>query len=472
MSGSPFDRLKQAAGPGGWVDQSADLAAYLTEWRGNFHSTAELVLRPSTTQQVADIVKICAETGIAIVPQGGNTGLCGGAVAERGSVIVSLSRLNKVRSVDVQTGTMVVEAGVILSDIQRIAADHNRLFPLSLAAEGSCQIGGALSTNAGGVGVLRYGNARELVLGVEVVLPDGTVFDGLTQLRKNNTGYDLRDLFIGAEGTLGVITAAVLKLYALRKSHVTAFVALQSCADVTRLLTALHSEVGEMISLFEGMNRLSLETVCNYLDGAQDPFTEPSPWYALIELTSAVRDLDLAAQLESALAVAFEQGLIANAVIAQNDTQAHNLRRLREEISDAQRPLGSAIRHDIAVPLSAVPDFVEQASAAVATAAPRARIFAFGHFGDGNIHFNISQPPDQDGAAHLARLEEISEIVHDISHRLGGSFSAEHGVGLLKIADMQRYKSPIELDLMRRLKSAIDPAGIMNPGKILPPAAR
>ncbi len=472
MTSAPFDRLKQVAGPGGWVDQPADLTAYLTEWRGNFHGTAELVLRPSTTQQVAEIVKICAETGTAIVPQGGNTGLCGGAVAERGSVIVSLSRLNKVRSIDIQTNTMVVEAGVILGDIQRVAADHDRLFPLSLAAEGSCQIGGALSTNAGGVGVLRYGNARELALGVEVVLPDGTVFDGLTQLRKNNTGYDLRDLFIGAEGTLGIITAAVLKLYAQPKSRVTAFVALPSCADVTRLLTALHGQVGEMVSLFEGMNRLSLQTVCNYLGGAQDPFAGPSPWYALIELTSAVRDLDLAAQLESALAEAFEQGMIIDAVIAQNDTQAQNLKRLREEISDAQRPLGTAIRHDIAVPLSAVPDFVEQASAAVAAAEPGARIFAFGHFGDGNIHFNVSQPADQDGAAHLARLEEISGIVHDVSDKLGGSFSAEHGVGLLKIADMQRYKSPIELDLMRRLKGAIDPAGIMNPGKILPLASR
>jgi FAD/FMN-containing dehydrogenase len=471
MTDTPFQRLKQAVGSGGWIDEPADLASYLTEWRGNFHGTAELVLRPSTTAEVAEIIRICAETGIAVVPQGGNTGLCGGAVAERGSVIVSLSRLNKIRSVDIQTNSIVVEAGVVLAEVQRIAAEHDRLFPLSLAAEGSCQIGGALSTNAGGVGVLRYGNARELVLGVEVVLPDGQVFNGLTQLRKNNTGYDLRDLFIGAEGTLGIITAAVLKLHALPKSRVTAFVALPSSSAVTQLLTALHGQVGEMISLFEGMNRLSLETVCHYLQDAQDPFTDPAPWYALIELTSAASDIDLAAQLETGLAEAFEQGMITDAVIAQNDTQAHNLRRLREEISDAQRPLGTAIRHDVAVPLSAVPAFIEQASAAVLRAEPGVRIFAFGHFGDGNIHFNVTQPADHDGAAYLARLDEISEVVHDIAHAQGGSFSAEHGVGRLKIHDMQRYKSPTELDLMRRIKSALDPAGIMNPGKVLPSLA-
>jgi D-lactate dehydrogenase (cytochrome) len=470
MTDTPFERLKQAVGSDNWVDQPADLASYLTEWRGNFQGTAELVLRPSSTAEVSEIVRICAETSIAVVPQGGNTGLCGGAVAERGSVIVSLSRLNKVRSVDVQTNTMVVEAGVVLAEVQRIAAEHDRLFPLSLAAEGSCQIGGALSTNAGGVGVLRYGNARELVLGVEVVLPDGQLFDGLTQLRKNNTGYDLRDLFIGAEGTLGIITAAVLKLHAVPKSRVTAMVALPSCAEVTRLLTALRRQVGEMISLFEGMNRLSLETVCRYLQGAQDPFADPAPWYALVELTSAA-DIDLAAQLETGLAEAFEQGMIADAVIAQNDTQAHNLRRLREEISDAQRPLGAAIRHDIAVPLSAVPEFIQQASAAVLKAEPGVRIFAFGHFGDGNIHFNVSQPADHDAARYLSRLDEISEMVHDIAHALGGSFSAEHGVGRLKLHDMERYKSPTELDLMRRIKNALDPAGIMNPGKILPPVA-
>jgi len=469
-----IDRLKAAAGNGGFIDDPDAIEPYVTDERDLYHGVTPLVLRPATTAAVAEIVTICAAAGVGVVPQGGNTGYCGGSVprpgddAGGGEIVLSLARLNRVRAVDAANHTLTVEAGCVLADVQAAADDAGLMFPLSLGAEGSCQIGGNLSTNAGGVQVLRYGNARDLVLGLEVVLPDGRVLEALRGLRKDNAGYDLKQLFLGAEGTLGVITAAVLKLYPKPRETATAMVALADAAAATALLARLRAASGDAVSSFEYLNRACLELVVEYIAGARDPFARPYADYAVVELAGGDGTAEIA---EAALGEAIEAGEAADAVVAASVGQAAALWRLRELIPEAQKRAGGSIKHDVAVPLSRIPEFLARGAAAALKAVPGARIVAFGHIGDGNIHFNLSPPAvtsqGGDVAAFLAQADAVERPIHDLAVALGGSFSAEHGIGVLKKPEMARYKSAVELDLMRTLKRALDPNGIMNPGKVV-----
>ena len=463
------DRLADIVGANACIADPAAMAPYLHEERGLYRGTAALVLRPGSTAEVAQIVALCAAANIPVVPQGGNTGLCGGAVAhaETNEVILNLGRMNKVRAMDPVNFTITVDAGCILSDVQDAADAQNCLFPLSLAAEGSCQIGGNLSTNAGGINVLRYGNARDLVLGLEVVLPDGRIWNGLRVLGKDNTGYALRHLFVGAEGTLGIITAAVLKLFPKPTETVTALCALNRLEDTSKLLNRARALSGDAVTAFELIPRIGLEMCVKHIAGASDPLAEAHPWYVLVEFSTSRPDVSVRGSFETLLETAFEDGIIADAVVAESGEQEKGLWRLRESLPEAQKHEGGSIKHDISVPVSRVPDFIAQGTAAIAKHFPGARPVPFGHLGDGNIHFNISQPVGADKDAYLARWTEMNRVVHDIVAGMEGSFSAEHGIGLLKVEEMKYYKDPIELDLMRRLKHAIDPQNLMNPGKVV-----
>ncbi|MCB2102662.1 MAG: FAD-binding oxidoreductase [Rhodobacterales bacterium] len=459
-------QLRDLLGPLGWSEDPAVLESHLVEERGLYHGACLGLARPADTDQVAAVVYTCAAAGVPVVPQGGNTGLVGGAVPH-GGVILSTARLNKVRDVDPVNHTLTVEAGVILADVQKAAEDAGHLFPLSLAAEGSCHIGGNLATNAGGTAVLRYGNARDLVLGLEVVLPDGRVWDGLRTLRKDNTGYDLKSLFVGAEGTLGVITAAVLKMFPAPKTTATALVAVDGPAAALDLFTRAHGAAGDLLTAFEMLARFGLELACRHVHGVRDPFDAPHPCYALVELTSPRAGDDLATALETILGDAFEAGEVRDAVIAASETQSAELWRIRECLPEAQKHEGGSIKHDVSVPVARVPDFLAKAEALVRAELPGVRPCPFGHMGDGNIHFNLTQPEGADTASFLAQWTRINGLVHDLVAEFGGSFSAEHGVGQLKVHELERYRSDVELDLMRRIKKAFDPAGLMNPGKIL-----
>ncbi|MBY0510341.1 MAG: FAD-binding oxidoreductase [Rhodospirillaceae bacterium] len=445
------------------------MAPYLHEERGLYHGKAALVLRPGSTAEVAKIVQLCAAARIPIVPQGGNTGLCGGAAVheDASEVILNLGRMNKVRAIDPLNFTITVDAGCILSDVQDAADERGCLFPLSLAAEGSCQIGGNLATNAGGINVLRYGNARDLVLGLEVVLPDGRIWNGLRALGKDNTGYALRHLFVGAEGTLGIITAAVLKLFPRPTETATALCALDKLEDAGKLLNRARALSGDAVTAFELIPRIGLEMCVKHIAGASDPFGAPHPWYVLTEFSTSRPDVPVRASFEALLERSFEEGLIADAVVAESGEQEKSLWKLRESLPEAQKYEGGSIKHDVSVPVSRVADFITQGTAAIAQHFPGARPVPFGHLGDGNIHFNISQPVGADKAAYLAKWEEMNRVVHDIVARMDGSFSAEHGIGMLKVNEMKHYKDPVELDLMRKLKRAIDPANLMNPGKVV-----
>lgn len=456
------DRLKSAVGPKGFTEGPREIAPHLEEWRGKYHGQSSLLLKPATTAEVAAVLAICNETRTAIVPQGGNTGLVGGQIPFHGEVLLSLARMNRIRQVDADGMNLIAEAGTVLDAIHKAADDVQRLFPLSLASEGSCTIGGNLSTNAGGVDVLRYGTARELVLGLEVVLADGRVLDMLRTLRKDNTGYDLKQLFIGAEGTLGVITAAALKLFAKPAERVTAFVAIPSPAAAVTLLARLQEQTGGLVSAFEIVPRIGLDFVLAHIPQTADPLRNKSPWYVLIEATSGAQ-FGLRETIERTLA-----DNVTDAVIAESEAQRAALWRLRESVSEAQKPEGGSIKHDVSVPIARIPEFIETASKAVEALVPGARPVPFGHIGDGNIHFNISVPKGADNTAFLARWEEISRVVHDIVHRFGGSISAEHGLGVMKHNEIARYKSAAELDVMRALKRTLDPNTILNPGKLLP----
>lgn len=460
--------LSELLGVHGLITDPAGMTAYLEEERGLYRGRALAVARPSTTAQVAAVVGRCAERGVPIVPQGGRTGLVGGGVPfeHGGELVVSLERLNRIRAFDPLNYTMTVEAGCILQTVQEKAAEGGCLFPLSLAAEGSCQIGGNLATNAGGVNVLRYGNAREQVLGLEVVLPDGQVWDGLRILRKDNTGYDLKNLFIGAEGTLGIITAAVLKLFPRPVETATALAALSDIDMVLALLSRARTASGDAVTAFELVPRIGLEMGIRHR-GIVDPFDRPHPWYALIELSSSRPDGGLRAALETVLADAFETGIVRDAVLADSEERRQALWRIRESVPGAQKREGGSIKHDVSVPVSCVPDFIREATAAVEEALPGVRVVPFGHVGDGNIHFNLTQPAGADKAAFLAEWGRMNRIVHDIVTGMRGSISAEHGIGRLKRGELAHYKSPVEMDLMRRIKGALDPQGIMNPGKVL-----
>jgi FAD/FMN-containing dehydrogenase len=461
-----LDKLAAIVGDAGLITDPADMVPYLEETRGLYDGASPAIVRPASTRDVAAVMQVCAQANVAIVPQGGNTGLCGGGVAS-GEIIVNLARMNKVRAVDPFNYTMTVDAGCILADLQRVAEDNDRLFPLSLGAEGSCQIGGNLSTNAGGTAVLRYGNARELTLGLEVVLPDGQIWDGLTALRQDNTGYDLKQLFIGAEGTLGIITGAVMKLYPLPRERHTAFVALDDVDAVLDLLSRARRASADTVATFELIPRIGLDLSLKHMPETVDPLADRYEWYALIEFESGESGSGLGAALEGFLATALEDGLIVDATIAQSETQRQQLWFVREAMVLAQTPEGASIKNDISVPISKVPEFIRRADAAVAARCPGVRPVAFGHIGDGNVHYNLQQPVGADDAEFLARWDELTALVIDVVRDLGGSFSAEHGIGLLKVRELADFKSPVELDLMRTVKNALDPKGLMNPGKVL-----
>ena len=469
VSEDALERIKEAVGAKGWITDPQAMEPYLVEPRGRYRGSTALVVRPASREEVAAVVRICAGAGIGIVPQGGNTGLVGGSLPydRAGEIVLSLGRMNAVRAIDPVNYTITVEAGCVLADVQAAAAEADRLFPLSLGAEGSCQIGGNLSTNAGGTQVLRYGNARDLVLGLEVVLPDGSLWEGLRGLRKDNSGYDLKQLFIGAEGTLGVITAAVLKLFPRPREVVTAFVGVGDAHAAAALFTRARDAAGEAVTACELMPRIGLEFVLRHAPGTRDPLAEPHPYYVLLELSGFAASAGLRDALESLLAEALEAGIAQDATIAASADQARALWRLREALSEVQRDEGGSIKHDVSVPLSRVADFIVEADAAVAAVLPGVRPVPFGHLGDGNVHYNLSQPVGADTDAYLARWDEINAIVHDIALGMGGSFSAEHGIGRMHKDDLARYRSPLELELMRRLKAALDPQGIMNPGKVV-----
>lgn len=460
-------QLQSLIGAGN-VLTGAEMAPHLVDWRGRYRGNARCVVRPGDTGEVAAVVRTCAEAGVPMVPQGGNTSLCGGATpdAEGTAVVISLSRLNRIRGIDPENNTLTAEAGCVLAAIQDAAADAGRLFPLSLASEGSAQLGGNLSTNAGGVQVLRYGNTRDLTLGLEVVLASGEIWQGLRGLRKDNTGYDLKQLFIGAEGTLGIITAATVKLFPLPTAEATAWVSLASPAAATRLLTALQEQFGQQLTACELVSDVSLGLVLQHIPDAARPL-DASPWYVLVELSSTGDDGNLRAWLEAFLADALTHGLCSDAVVAQSATQAKRLWALRENISEAQKSEGLSIKHDVSVPISRLPAFLECADAALAAAFPGLRVVAFGHVGDGNLHYNLSMPTAGDNAALIAAQPAVNRIVHDLVHEHGGSISAEHGIGQLKREEILRYKSPVEMEMMRAVKRALDPQGLMNPGKVI-----
>jgi len=463
MSDSLIDQLAALVGPAQVLTEPADLAPFVTDWRGRYRGAARCVVRPGNTGEVAAVVKACVAAGVAIVPQGGNTSLCGAATpdAAGGAVVVSLSRLNRILTVDRKNSTISVEAGCPLAVVQEAARAADRLFPLALASEGTCQIGGNLSTNAGGVQVLRYGNTRELTLGLEVVLANGDVWNGLRGLRKDNTGYDLKQLFIGAEGTLGIITGAVLKLFPLPKRQVTCWLNLVSPAAAVDLLNSAKTAFDAQLTAFELVSETALCLVLKHIPDATRP-SEKSPWYALAEFS----DADPAA-VEAWLAGRIERGEVIDGVVAQSETQARKLWALRENISEAQKIEGISIKHDISVPVSRIPDFLATADAALASAFPGIRVVAFGHVGDGNLHYNLSKADAHDNEAFLASEPKVHRLVHDTVHALNGSISAEHGLGQLKREEILRYKSPVEMALMRSLKQALDPRGLMNPGKVL-----
>jgi FAD/FMN-containing dehydrogenase len=444
------ERLADIVGAAHVLTAPEDTKPYFTDWRRQYSAAAECVVRPATTGEVARVVALCARENVAVVPQGGNTGLVGGSVptGARREIVLAMARMNRIRSLDPLNDTVTAEAGCVLAAVQSAAAAAGRLFPLSLAAEGSCQIGGNLSTNAGGVNVLRYGNAREQVLGLEVVLPDGRVWDGLRGLRKDNTGYDLKQLFLGAEGTLGVITAAVLRLYPKPAASATAWIALGTAREAVELLAQLRGRLGERISAFELVSRSCLEAVLAHVLGARDPLPAPHPWYVLAQFADAE---ELQSRVEQALAE-------REAVIAQSVEQSRSLWRLRESIPEAQF---ANVKHDISLPVSKIPEFIAHADQALKAGFDNAEIYCFGHVGDGNLHYNIG--PER----LLAQTAAVNRVVYDAVARLRGSISAEHGLGQLKRADVRAHKDPLELELMRALKTTLDPQGLMNPGKVL-----
>jgi len=471
LSASPalIERLKAVVGERNVITDDHGREPFENDWRGQFHGRAAAIVKPASTDEVARVVQVLARERVGIVPQGGNTSLCGGSVPDGSGrqVVVNLSRMNRVRSVDPANNTMTVEAGCVLATLQQAADEHDRLFPLSLGAEGSCEIGGNLSTNAGGTGVLRYGNTRELVLGLEVVLPDGRVWDGLRALRKDNTGYDLKHLFVGAEGTLGIITAAVVKLFAKPRSQSTALVAVQSPAAALNLLAKLRESVGERVTGFELISRICLDLVFKHIPNTRDPLGAASPWYVLVELSDSTQGPALDHLLEEALGIAAQAGLATDAVLAASDTQRKALWALRENVSEAQKLDGVSIKHDVSVPVSRVPEFIERASAALVKKFPGIRIVAFGHMGDGNVHYNCGKPQADEASRFYGESPEVNHIVYEVVADLNGSISAEHGLGVLKVEEIKRYKSALELDLMRAIKKTLDPDGIMNPGKVL-----
>ncbi len=467
LDAETLDRLRDAV-RGAALTEPEDQAPYLREWRDRYVGRSPLVARPATTDEVSSVLRIASERGVSVVPQGGNTGLVGGQIPEMGDeIVVSLGRMNRIRALDPLGATMTVEAGVTLAEVQAAAGEAGLFFPLSIASEGTAQIGGILSTNAGGTAVLAYGNARDLVLGLEVVLADGRIWSGLNRLRKDNTGYDLKHLFVGGEGTLGLITAAVLRLLPKPRARETVFVGLASADDAVTLFGIARDLAGAELTSFELMPRLGLEMSRDH-KGARDPLAGRHEWYVLMELSSPREGADLSAVTEAIFLRGDADGLIEDAAIAQSLDQAHAFWHVRESLSEAQKPEGGSIKHDVSVPIHAIPDFFREAGAAVEALMPGARPVPFGHVGDGNIHYNVSQPVGADKAAFLACYHAMNDAVHAVVSRFEGSISAEHGIGRAKRHMLAGVEGPVAMDMMRAIKRALDPQGLLNPGKVLP----
>ncbi len=464
-----LEQLARIVGPRRLLTAANELEPFLTDHRALYHGRALAVAQPETAEQVAQLLAACNRARIGVVPQGGNTGYCGGATPDESGaqLVVSLARLKRIRAIDALNYSLVAEAGCVLADVQRAAEDAQRYFPLSLGSEGSCQIGGNLSTNAGGVHVLRYGMMRELVLGLEVALPDGRLLSSLTRLRKDNTGYDIKSLFLGAEGTLGIITAASLKLFPRIRATATAFAAVRDPRAAVELLARLREASGDRVSSFELIPRLAVELTVRHIQGVRDPLQGAHSWYVLCELSSSRAHDSLETMLSECLERALDDGLLADAVLARNERERTALWKLRETIPEAQRRDGASLKHDISVPVAAIAEFIERAGAWVREHVPDGRLIAYGHAGDGNLHFNINQAPDADRDAFLARGDAVKRAIHDLVRDFDGSISAEHGIGRLKVGELERYAPAVELDLMRAVKLAFDPNGIMNPGKVL-----
>jgi len=473
-----LDGLERILGPQGILTAQAqgagpasppDLEPYLTDQRRLYHGRALAVVLPRVATEVTDVLAFCNRHGIGVVPQGGNTSYCGGATPDDSGrqIVVSLSRLNRIRHLDALDYSIVAEAGCVLAQVQRAADESQRFFPLSLGSEGTCQVGGNLATNAGGVHVLRYGMMRDLVLGLEVALADGRLLSSLGTLRKDNTGYDVKSLFLGAEGTLGIITAASLKLFPKLRAFAAAFAAVADPRAAVTLLARLRDASGDRVSSFELIPRIAVDLTARHIPGVRDPLDAPHAWYVLCELTSSRAEDPLESLLEHALADAMEEKLVLDAAVARGESDRAAFWKLRETIPEAQRRDGASLKHDISVPVASIPGFIEQASGWLAGHVPEGRLVAYGHVGDGNLHFNMNQAPGADRAAFLAREEPVKRAVHELVRDFGGSFSAEHGIGRLKVGELERYAPPVELDLMRAIKRTLDPNGILNPGKVL-----
>ena len=461
--------LRELLGAGGFLESADDCAPFEVDFRGIHRGRTPLVALPRSTAQVSELLSYCADHGIGVVPQGGNTSYCGGATPRAGNdeIVLSLRRMNRIRALGPTGDSLTAEAGCVLATLQDAATHAGRLLPMSLGSEGSCTLGGIVSTNAGGTAVLRYGMMRDLVLGLEVVLADGRVLDQLTALRKDNTGYDVKQLFIGAEGTLGVVTAACVRLFPRPAGSVTAMVALASPAAALTLLGELRQELGDCVTTFELFPRIALEFVCRHVPGSRDPFAQAQSWYVLVEVELPQADSALAGRFESALALAISAGRAIDAVTASSEAQREALWRLRESIPEAQRHEGAGLKHDISVEPSRLPQFIEEGRALLSRLAPGARLVAYGHLGDGNLHFNLSPAGGADDTTLAATGGVISRAVHDLVAGHHGSISAEHGIGQLKVAELERYEDPVALQLMRSIKQALDPRNIMNPGKVL-----
>jgi FAD/FMN-containing dehydrogenase len=460
-----LDELKDIVGEAGWTSDPGELEPHLNEQRGLVTGKTRIMVSPSSTTQVSEILRTCSRHDAGVVPQGGNTGLCGGAMPDMSGdqVLLSLSRMNKIRKIDPDDFSIIVEAGCILSDVQDAAAKAGRCFALSLGAEGSCQIGGNLSTNAGGINVIRYGTARQQALGLEVVLADGTIWNGLRSLRKDNAGYDMKQVFLGSEGTLGVITAATLKLHPDPGNTMTALVAIDAPGQAVELLGFLQSRLADRINAFELIADRCLRYVVRYLPNTRHPYDQPHPWYALIEV-SVEDDPDA---VEAILAEALAEDIVADAIVAKSEAEAEKLWHIRHTISEAQRPEGACLKHDISVPIGQIPRFIDTAEALVKEKQPGSRLIVFGHVGDGNLHYDVVQPKGADPEQFQTEGRELTLAIYDLVTELGGSISAEHGIGVTKRADLMRYRSATEIELMRTLKRALDPQNILNPGKVI-----
>jgi FAD/FMN-containing dehydrogenase len=463
--------LTDILGADGVLTDAADIEPFLTDHRHLYHGQALTVAVPRTVDQISRLLAYCNENRIGVVPHGGNTSYCGGATPDESGqqIVLSLKRLNRIRNIDSLNYSLTAEAGCILADVQRAADDAERLFPLSLGSEGTCQIGGNLSTNAGGTSVLRYGMMRDLVLGLEVVLADGRVLSTLGALRKDNTGYDIKTLFLGAEGTLGVVTAATLKLFSKVRTAATAFVAVPNVHAAVELLARLREASGDRVSSFELIPRIGIDLTTRHIPGVRDPLKQRHEWHVLCEITSSRAADELGELLTESLAAAFEANLVLDAVVAQSDREREALWKIRETIPEAQRIDGASLKHDISLPVTSLAKFVEKTGDWISHNVPDGRLVAYGHVGDGNLHFNLNQAPGSSRETFLAREATIRRAIHDTVRDFGGSFSAEHGIGRLKVGELEMYASPVELDLMRAVKRAFDPNGILNPGKVLRP---